>query len=231
MTSGEPITEGAEKETKQVYFEVLIHLKEGAAKELLGDISDQMTPENKYVSTAKRSEASTPPLNLKGGRSLKVMGQMAGGKGISLVGMKWRDDIEPQRDGTVSKGVAILLQFGVGKSDFVDGEALNKWKALSKRVFEDFVWSADYHKAENKIGLFGPTRVVARTDGSSVANETGSQLVLKDVTVSAGEEGMILMDASLAYLVKAGKVAMDVARAYSMRPKELDRLVSQSSET
>ncbi|KKT48871.1 MAG: hypothetical protein UW41_C0016G0008 [Candidatus Collierbacteria bacterium GW2011_GWC2_44_18] len=171
--------EMGEGEPKQVVFEILIHLKEGTKDGFLGELAGELTPERKYVSNAKRWDADLPPLNLKGGRSLKVMGQMAGGKGISLVGMKWRDDIEPQRDGTVSKGVAILLQFGVGKSDFVDGEALNKWKALSKRVFEDFVWSADYHKAENKIGLFGPTRVVARTDGSSVANETGSQLVLK----------------------------------------------------
>ncbi len=182
--------ETGEGEPKQVVFEILIHLKEGTKDGFLGELAGELTPERKYVSTAKRWEAGLPPLNLKGGRSLKVMGELADKKGISLVGMKWRDDIEPQRDGTVSKGVAILLQFGVGKSDIANEEALNKWKDLSKRVFEDFVWSADYHRAENKIGLFGPTKVVTRVDGFSIANETGSQLVLKDVAVSAGEEGM-----------------------------------------
>ena len=190
MTSGEPITEGAEKETKQVYFEVLIHLKEGAAKELLGDISDQMTPENKYVSTAKRSEASTPPLNLKGGRSLKMMGQLIDKKGLSLVGVKWRDDIEPQKDGTISKGVATLLQFGKGKLGVADGEVPESLKSLSKKVFNDYLWSVDYHQGENKFGLFGPTKVVPRSDGTMAADEPGRQLVLKGVGVSAGDEGM-----------------------------------------
>ena len=59
----------------------------------------------------------------------------------------------------------------------------------------------------------------------------GKSHLIDNIIQTSGEEGMILMDASLAYLVKAGKVAIDVARAYSMRPKELERLVSQSAET
>lgn len=183
--------ETGEGEPQQVVFEILIHLKEGTKDGFLGELATELTPERKYASTAKRWDASLPPINLKGGRSFKVMGHLADEKGISLMGMKWRDDIEPQRDGTVSKGVAILLQFGVGKSDVVDADALNKWTALSKKVFEDFVWSVDYHQAENKFGLFGPTKVMTRVDGSSVSDDPGSQLVLKDVVVSAGEEGMV----------------------------------------
>ncbi|EKD52621.1 MAG: hypothetical protein ACD_61C00286G0002 [uncultured bacterium] len=182
--------ETGEGEPKQVVFEILIHLKEGTKDGFLGELAGELTPDRKYVSTAKRWDASLPPLTLKGGRSLKVMGQLVDEKGISLVGMKWRDDIEPQRDGTVSKGVAILLQFGMGMSDIMEAEVENKWTALSKKVFEDYVWSTDYHKAENKIGLFGPTKVITRTDGTRVAEEPRSQLVLKGVTVSAGEEGV-----------------------------------------
>jgi len=33
------------------------------------------------------------------------------------------------------------------------------------------------------------------------------------------------MDASLAYLVRSGRISLEVARTYSIRPEELDRLV------
>ena len=58
----------------------------------------------------------------------------------------------------------------------------------------------------------------------------GKSHLIDNIIQTSGEEGMILMDASLAYLVKAGKVAIDIAKAYSLRPKELDRLVSQNTE-
>lgn len=53
---------------------------------------------------------------------------------------------------------------------------------------------------------------------------------IDNIIQTSGEQGMILMDASLAYLVKAGRVSLDVARTYSIRPKELERLVSGSSK-
>ena len=53
---------------------------------------------------------------------------------------------------------------------------------------------------------------------------------IDNVIQTSGEAGMILMDASLAYLVRAGRVALDVARTYSIRPKELDRLVEAKEE-
>jgi len=49
-----------------------------------------------------------------------------------------------------------------------------------------------------------------------------------NIIQTSGAMGMILMDASLAFLVKAGRVALDVARSYSIRPEELDRLVGSS---
>ena len=51
-----------------------------------------------------------------------------------------------------------------------------------------------------------------------------------NIIQTSGALGMILMDASLAFLVKAGRVALDVARSYSIRPEELDRLVGSSQE-
>ncbi|MCR4324109.1 MAG: type IV pilus twitching motility protein PilT [Candidatus Curtissbacteria bacterium] len=51
---------------------------------------------------------------------------------------------------------------------------------------------------------------------------------IDNIIQTSGKEGMVLVDASLAYLVKAGKVSLDVARSYSIRPEELERLVGAS---
>lgn len=53
---------------------------------------------------------------------------------------------------------------------------------------------------------------------------------IDNIIQTNGESGMILIDASLAYLVKAGRVSMEVARSYSVRPDELQRLVEGHSE-
>src|SRR3989338_779321 len=79
-------------------------------------------------------------------------------------------------------------------------------------------------------GRLPAIEVLLSTGAVRTSIREGKSHLIDNIIQTSGEEGMILMDASLAYLVKAGKVAMDVARAYSMRPKELDRLVSQSSE-
>ncbi len=54
---------------------------------------------------------------------------------------------------------------------------------------------------------------------------------IDNIIQTSGEAGMILLDASLAYLVKAGRVALDVARSYSIRPEELERLVTSKSKS
>jgi len=53
---------------------------------------------------------------------------------------------------------------------------------------------------------------------------------IDNIIQTSGESGMILLDASLAYLVKAGRVSLDVARSYSIRPDELDRLVGNHQD-
>ncbi len=183
--------EQKEVEPKQVIFEILIHLKEKTKVNFLEDLVDNLEQEQKYTSTSVRTDAKLPPLNLKGGKSFNVMSRLAEARGIACVGMKWRDDVEPQRDGSIDNGVAVVLQFGTGKTDFGDKVTSDKWKVLCQKVFQDYVWNVDYHKGENKFGLFGPTEVIVRTDGSSVADDPGNQMVLADVQVSAGENGMI----------------------------------------
>ena len=79
-------------------------------------------------------------------------------------------------------------------------------------------------------GRLPAIEVLLSTGAVRTSIREGKSHLIDNIIQTSGEEGMILMDASLAYLVKAGKVAMDVARAYSMRPKELDRLVSQNAE-
>src|SRR3989338_4758529 len=52
---------------------------------------------------------------------------------------------------------------------------------------------------------------------------------IDNIIQTSGEAGMILLDASLAYLVRAGRISLDIAKTYSMRPEELDRLVGNNS--
>lgn len=53
---------------------------------------------------------------------------------------------------------------------------------------------------------------------------------IDNIIQTSGEAGMILIDASLAYLVKAGRVTLDTARSYSIRPDELVRIVETGED-
>ena len=53
---------------------------------------------------------------------------------------------------------------------------------------------------------------------------------IDNIIQTSGEAGMILIDASLAYLVKAGRVTLDTARSYSIRPEELVRIVETGED-
>ena len=50
---------------------------------------------------------------------------------------------------------------------------------------------------------------------------------IDNIIQTSGEAGMILFDASLAYLVNAGRISYDVARTYTIREHELERLVGK----
>lgn len=53
---------------------------------------------------------------------------------------------------------------------------------------------------------------------------------IDNIIQTSGEMGMVLMDVSLANYVKAGRISLEVARAFSIRPKELERLIKTGSE-
>src|SRR3990167_5093764 len=53
---------------------------------------------------------------------------------------------------------------------------------------------------------------------------------IDNIIQTSREAGMVLMDVSLANLVNLGKISLETAYAYSLRPKELDRLVKGETE-
>lgn len=74
-------------------------------------------------------------------------------------------------------------------------------------------------------GRMPAVEILLSSGAVQTAIREGKTHQIDNVIQTSGEAGMVLMDASLAYLVKAGRVALDVARSYSIRPEELQRLV------
>lgn len=62
----------------------------------------------------------------------------------------------------------------------------------------------------------------------STSIRDGKTHQIDNIIQTSGEQGMILFESSLAYLVRAGRVSMDIAKTYTVRPEELERLVGSS---
>lgn len=77
-------------------------------------------------------------------------------------------------------------------------------------------------------GRVPAVEILLSSGAVQTAVREGKTHQIDNVIQTSGEAGMVLMDASLAYLVKAGRVALDVARSYSIRPEELQRMVESS---
>ena len=75
-------------------------------------------------------------------------------------------------------------------------------------------------------GRLPAVEVLLASPAVQTAIREGKTHQIDNIIQTSGQEGMILLDASLAYLVKAGRVALDIAKAYSIRPEELERIVS-----
>ena len=75
-------------------------------------------------------------------------------------------------------------------------------------------------------GRLPAVEVLLASPAVQTAIREGKTHQIDNIIQTSGQEGMILLDASLAYLVKAGRVALDTAKAYSIRPEELERIVS-----
>jgi len=78
-------------------------------------------------------------------------------------------------------------------------------------------------------GRLPACEILLSSGAVQTAIREGKTHQIDNIIQTSGAAGMILIDASLAFLVKAGRVALDVARSYSIRSEELDRLVAGSS--
>lgn len=70
--------------------------------------------------------------------------------------------------------------------------------------------------------------MIATTAVKSNIRESKSHL-LDSIIETSSEAGMNSLEMSLAKLVSDGKISLDVARSYALRPESLDRLVGQTS--
>lgn len=74
-------------------------------------------------------------------------------------------------------------------------------------------------------GRLPAAEILLSSSAVQTAIRDGKTHQIDNIIQTSGEVGMLLMDASLAYLVRAGKISLDTARSYSIRPKELERLI------
>ena len=74
-------------------------------------------------------------------------------------------------------------------------------------------------------GRMPACEILLSSPAVQTAIRDGKTHQIDNIIQTSGEVGMVLMDVSLAYLVKTGSISLEIARAYSIRPKELERLV------
>jgi twitching motility protein PilT len=77
-------------------------------------------------------------------------------------------------------------------------------------------------------GRLPVAEILLSSPAVQTAIREGKTHQIDNIIQTSGSSGMILMDASLAYLVKAGRLSLETARAYSLRPEELERLVDKA---
>ena len=74
-------------------------------------------------------------------------------------------------------------------------------------------------------GRIPACEILLSSNAVQTAVRDGKTHQIDNIIQTSGESGMVLFDASLAYLVRAGKISIDTAKRYSLRPKELERLI------
>lgn len=74
-------------------------------------------------------------------------------------------------------------------------------------------------------GRVPATEVLISTPAVQTSIREGKTHLIDNIIQTSGEVGMSLLEVSLANLVKAGKVNIDTAKAYALRPEELMRLI------
>ncbi len=74
-------------------------------------------------------------------------------------------------------------------------------------------------------GRLPACEILLSSSAVQTAVRDGKTHQIDNIIQTSGEAGMVLMDVSLANLVNAGKITVETAQAYSIRPKELERLI------
>lgn len=74
-------------------------------------------------------------------------------------------------------------------------------------------------------GRLPVAEILLGTNAVKTTIREGKTHLIDNIIQTSGELGMVSLDGSLARLVREGKVALDVAQSYSLRPDELLRLV------
>ena len=76
-------------------------------------------------------------------------------------------------------------------------------------------------------GRLPAVEVLLASSAVKTAIREGKTHQIDNIIQTSGQEGMLLLDASLAYLVKAGRISLDVAKGFSVRSEDLERMVGQ----
>ncbi len=79
-------------------------------------------------------------------------------------------------------------------------------------------------------GRLPAVEILLATSAVQTAIREGKTHQIDNIIQTSGQEGMLLIDASLAYLVRAGRISLDSARTYSVRVDELNRMVESNNE-
>ena len=80
-------------------------------------------------------------------------------------------------------------------------------------------------------GRLPACEILLSSSAVQTAVRDGKTHQIDNIIQTSREAGMVLMDVSLANLVNLGKISLETAYSYSLRPKELERLVKGETET
>lgn len=74
-------------------------------------------------------------------------------------------------------------------------------------------------------GRLPAAEVMVATTAVKATIREGKTHLIDNIIQTSGEVGMMTLESNLAQMVKAGKVSLDAAKAYALRPDELERQV------
>jgi twitching motility protein PilT len=79
-------------------------------------------------------------------------------------------------------------------------------------------------------GRLPAVEILLRSNAVQTSIRESKTHQIDNIIQTSGEEGMILLDTSLAYLVNSGRVSLETAKSYSIRPVELERQIESQKK-